>query len=133
MRLTLGASPCPNDCFVFDALVNRRIDLEGLEFDIHMATRLADSFTVVSSAPIDRSPRWRSTCTIHALSFPDDHETRHFNTPGLPDLRVQCSRESLGRHSDARTGNHEFLAFEDVDPAVSNGGHRRQRVPDPGI
>jgi len=37
MRLTLGASPCPNDCFVFDALVNRRIDLEGLEFDIHMA------------------------------------------------------------------------------------------------
>jgi len=37
MRLTLGSSPCPNDCFVFDALVNRRIDLEGLEFDIHMA------------------------------------------------------------------------------------------------
>lgn len=37
MKLTLGSSPCPNDCFVFDALVNRRIDLEGLEFDIHMA------------------------------------------------------------------------------------------------
>ena len=37
MRLTLGSSPCPNDCFVFDALVNKRFDLEGLEFDIHMA------------------------------------------------------------------------------------------------
>jgi 1,4-dihydroxy-6-naphthoate synthase len=37
VKLTLGSSPCPNDCFVFDALVNRRIDLEGLEFDIHMA------------------------------------------------------------------------------------------------
>jgi 1,4-dihydroxy-6-naphthoate synthase len=37
MKLTLGSSPCPNDCFVFDALVNKRIDLEGLEFDIHMA------------------------------------------------------------------------------------------------
>lgn len=37
MKLTLGSSPCPNDCFVFDALVNRRIDLEGLEFDIQMA------------------------------------------------------------------------------------------------
>jgi len=37
MKLTLGSSPCPNDCFVFDALVNRRIELEGLEFEIQMA------------------------------------------------------------------------------------------------
>jgi 1,4-dihydroxy-6-naphthoate synthase len=37
MRLSLGSSPCPNDCFVFDALVNRRIDLEGLEFCLHLA------------------------------------------------------------------------------------------------
>ncbi len=34
MLLTLGFSPCPNDCFIFDAIVNKRIDLEGLEFDI---------------------------------------------------------------------------------------------------
>lgn len=32
MTLTLGFSPCPNDCFMFDAIVHRRIDLEGLEF-----------------------------------------------------------------------------------------------------
>jgi 1,4-dihydroxy-6-naphthoate synthase len=37
MRLTLGFSPCPNDCFMFDAMVHRRIDLEGLEFDVCMA------------------------------------------------------------------------------------------------
>ena len=37
MKLTIGSSPCPNDCFIFDAIVNRRIDLEGLEFAIHMA------------------------------------------------------------------------------------------------
>jgi 1,4-dihydroxy-6-naphthoate synthase len=37
MTLSLGFSPCPNDCFMFDAIVNRRIDLEGLEFDIRMA------------------------------------------------------------------------------------------------
>jgi len=37
MTLTLGFSPCPNDCFVFDAIVNRRIDLEGLEFAPHIA------------------------------------------------------------------------------------------------
>jgi 1,4-dihydroxy-6-naphthoate synthase len=37
MRLTLGFSPAPNDCFMFDAMVHRRIDLEGLEFDVRMA------------------------------------------------------------------------------------------------
>ena len=36
MNLSLGSSPCPNDCFIFDALVNRRIDLEGLEFSLRM-------------------------------------------------------------------------------------------------
>jgi 1,4-dihydroxy-6-naphthoate synthase len=37
MKLTLAFSPCPNDCFMFDAIVNRRIDLEGLEFDLRLA------------------------------------------------------------------------------------------------
>lgn len=34
MKLTLGFSPCPNDTFIFDALVNHKIDAEGLEFDV---------------------------------------------------------------------------------------------------
>ena len=33
MKLTLGYSPCPNDTFIFDALVNKKIDTEGLKFD----------------------------------------------------------------------------------------------------
>jgi 1,4-dihydroxy-6-naphthoate synthase len=37
MTLTLAFSPCPNDCFIFDAIVNRRIDLEGLEFSVRLA------------------------------------------------------------------------------------------------
>ena len=34
MKLTLGFSPCPNDTFIFDALVNKKIDTEGVEFDV---------------------------------------------------------------------------------------------------
>lgn len=37
MNLSLGFSSCPNDCFIFDAIVNQRIDLEGLEFSVRMA------------------------------------------------------------------------------------------------
>ena len=33
MKLTLGFSPCPNDTFIFDALVNNKIDTDGLEFE----------------------------------------------------------------------------------------------------
>lgn len=36
MRLSLGFSTCPNDTFIFDALVNGRVDTEGLEFDIFL-------------------------------------------------------------------------------------------------
>ena len=30
--LSLGFSPCPNDCFIFDALLHAKIDTEGLSF-----------------------------------------------------------------------------------------------------
>ncbi len=37
MKLTLGFSPCPNDTFIFDALVNNKIDTKGLEFEVVLA------------------------------------------------------------------------------------------------
>ena len=36
MKLTIGFSPCPNDTFIFDALVHHKIDTEGLDFDVYL-------------------------------------------------------------------------------------------------
>lgn len=36
MRLRLGLSTCPNDTFAFHAILQRRIDLRGLEFDAEL-------------------------------------------------------------------------------------------------
>jgi len=36
MKISLAFSPCPNDTFIFFALVHEKIDLEGLEFDFLM-------------------------------------------------------------------------------------------------
>jgi 1,4-dihydroxy-6-naphthoate synthase len=36
MKLTLGFSPCPNDTFIFDALIHHKIDTEGLDFEVIM-------------------------------------------------------------------------------------------------
>ncbi len=34
MKLTLGFSPCPNDTFIFYALIHHKIDTEGLDFEV---------------------------------------------------------------------------------------------------
>ena len=34
MKLSLGFSPCPNDTFIFDALVNKKIDTAEFEFEV---------------------------------------------------------------------------------------------------
>jgi 1,4-dihydroxy-6-naphthoate synthase len=36
MKFSLGFSPCPNDTFIFDALVNKKIDTKGLDFEVHL-------------------------------------------------------------------------------------------------
>jgi len=36
MKLSLGFSPCPNDTFIFDALVNKKIDTSDIEFDVQL-------------------------------------------------------------------------------------------------
>lgn len=34
MKLSLGFSPCPNDTFIFDAMIHQKIDTEGLNFEV---------------------------------------------------------------------------------------------------
>ena len=34
--ITLALSPCPNDTFIFEAIIHKRIDLEGLNFSISL-------------------------------------------------------------------------------------------------
>ena len=36
MKLNIGFSPCPNDTFIFDALVHNKIDTEGLNFNVYL-------------------------------------------------------------------------------------------------
>ena len=34
--IDIGFSPCPNDTFIFDALVNHKIDTKGFTFNVHL-------------------------------------------------------------------------------------------------
>jgi 1,4-dihydroxy-6-naphthoate synthase len=37
MNLSIGFSTCPNDTFIFDAMIHHKVDTEGLEFDVVLA------------------------------------------------------------------------------------------------
>lgn len=37
MKLSLGFSTCPNDTFIFDAMIHQKVDTEGLNFDVLLA------------------------------------------------------------------------------------------------
>ena len=50
MPLTLAFSPCPNDCFIFDAMVHERIDLEGLQFEVRLGDVEALNTTAFAEA-----------------------------------------------------------------------------------
>ena len=36
MKLTLGFSTCPNDTFIFDAAIHKKIDTHGIDFDVEL-------------------------------------------------------------------------------------------------
>ena len=36
MKFSLAFSPCPNDTFIFDAMVNQKIDTQGILFDVYL-------------------------------------------------------------------------------------------------
>ena len=50
--LTLGFSPCPNDTFMFDALVHGRVDAGGLRFSVEM-----DDIEVLNRRALGLDPR----------------------------------------------------------------------------
>ncbi len=51
-KLSLAFSPCPNDTFIFDAMVHHKTDTEGLQFDYSM-TDISDLNKMAFSKSID--------------------------------------------------------------------------------
>ena len=70
MRLTLGFSPCPNDCFMFDAMVHQRIDLETLW---HRAMKEASAKLDATCGPVAEVTAHLAACplTIEDLAGED--------------------------------------------------------------
>ena len=85
MRLKLHISPCPNDTFMFDALVNGRIDTGSLRFEVEYH----DIEELNRGAGLGRADISKISCAV------------------LPAI-TRCS--TAVRHSDAATGRCWYAA-----------------------
>lgn len=63
MKIEIAYSPCPNDCFIFDALIHKRIDADGYEF----VPVLADVETLNQAAFRKQYPVTK--LSYHALAY----------------------------------------------------------------
>lgn len=55
MKIKINISTCPNDTFMFDAMLHGRIDTEGLEFSLHMADIEQLNAILLDSGDVDVS------------------------------------------------------------------------------
>lgn len=106
MHLSLAFSPCPNDCFMFDAIVHKRIDLEGLSFDV----RLADVEALNQDAFAGRTDVTK--LSYHAFAYCADRY-----------VLLQAG-SALGRNCGPLLISQRLISREDVA-----AGHLRIAVP----
>lgn len=88
MRLKLHISPCPNDTFMFDALVNGRIDTGSLRFEVEYH----DIEELNRGAGLGRADISKISCAV------------------LPAIAEHYALPTAVRHSDAATGRCWYAA-----------------------
>lgn len=67
MKLKLGFSTCPNDTYIFDAIVNKRINLEGISFEPVLADVEELNKMAIESIPDV------TKLSFHAYAYVSDH------------------------------------------------------------
>ncbi|MCD7968891.1 MAG: 1,4-dihydroxy-6-naphthoate synthase [Alistipes sp.] len=146
MKLKLDISPCPNDTFMFDALINGRIDTGGLEFEVgyHDIERLnrraldgQAEIIKISYALLPSLAGFYSVCDSGSALGRGNGPllvTRHGNAGAIKDA-LAGRRSTLriavpGLHTTANLlvqnlfpGLHEVtpILFSEIAEAVSNG------------
>lgn len=139
MKLTLGFSPCPNDTFIFDALVNGKIDTQGFSFDVVMedvetlnrwAMQEKLDITKISYGVLPRIlPAYRVLDAGGALGKgvgPLLVSKNQIDLDDVPNLRVALPGANTTAHMlftlafpDAT--QKQFLVFHDIEDAVLRG------------
>jgi len=134
--IKLGFSPCPNDTFIFAAMVHGSIDTEGLEFDYrmedveklnHLAMDSAMDMVKVSyHAFLHLSPVYRLLDSGSALGFGNGPlliSKEKYSIGDLDDLTVAIPGEYTTAHLllkllAPRIQRKKILVFNEIEDAI---------------
>ena len=139
----IGFSPCPNDTFIFDALVNHKIDTKGYTFKVHLQdVQTLNEWAIAGKLPFSKISYgvWPLVKNNYALlnsggalgkgvgpllvykedkTLPDgrpDASTMRVAIPG-----VNTTAHLLFSLAFPNVTNKEFLVFNEIENAVLNG------------
>jgi 1,4-dihydroxy-6-naphthoate synthase len=141
MNLTIGLSPCPNDTFIFDAMLNGKIDTEGLNFsyqleDVETLNRLARTgkldVTKISYGALSQLlPHYRVLNAGGALGrgVGPLFISKKFDQTSQPDLNkltvalpgIHTTAHLLFTLAYPEVKNKIFLPFHEIEDAVLHG------------
>ena len=139
MKLTLGISPCPNDTFIFDALVNGALDTGALRFEVvHEDVETLNAWAVegrldVSKVSYGVIPEIAKEYVVLSAGGALGHGVGPLLVarPGLGAFRPEAARVAIpGRHTTAHllfslafpgAAHKEFMVFSAVEEAVLRG------------
>jgi 1,4-dihydroxy-6-naphthoate synthase len=139
MQINLGFSPCPNDTFIFDALVNKKIDTEGLDF----LPQLEDVETLNQWALAGRLPVTKISYGVLPLLLSQYQlldaggalgkgvgplliSKTVFPLPDVDSLRIAIPGKNTSAHmlfslAFPQAKNKEFMIFSAIEDAVLSG------------
>ncbi len=138
MKIRLGISPCPNDTFAFHGILERRVDLRGLEIETELVDvqqlndgLFADRYDIAKAsfhAALLLADRYVVLAAGSALGFgvgPLLVSAGNGAAPG-PDARVLCPGPTttgtlLYRCIHPDGGRISHAVFSDIGPAVLRG------------
>jgi 1,4-dihydroxy-6-naphthoate synthase len=122
--IDIGFSPCPNDTFIFDALVNHKIDTKGFDFKLH----LEDVQTLNEWALQGKLPYSKISYGVWP-KLKNQYQANPTHIAGKPDattMRVAIPGMDTTAHllfslAFPNVTNKVFLVFNEIEEAVLSG------------
>lgn len=138
-KISLGFSTCPNDTFIFDAMVHHKIDTEGLEFDVitgdveelnnkalnneldvtkisyHAFSKIADNYLLLDSGSALGYKNGPLLISKHKI-YPDEINDVKIAIPGL-----NTTANLLLSIAYPNAKNKTEYLFSDIEEVVSSG------------
>ncbi len=149
--IDIGFSPCPNDTFIFDALVNHKIDTQGYTFNLHLEdVQTLNEWALQGKLPLSKISygvwplvknnyhllnaggalgKGVGPLLVYKERASEENNKEHVLTNGKPNLDtmtvavpgINTTAHLLFSLAFPQVRNKKFLVFNEIEDAVVSG------------